>query len=172
MLSSLYVLEGLPGWAPPLRSKKHVRTKPKYYFADPSIPASLLRASPQSLLRDTQTLGNLFETLVLRDVRTFVSAMPGAANRIGFYRDDKGLEADIIIELGDGRWGAIEVKLSEAKADDEAASRLLRLARKLTANPAEQTKSPEFLAIVVGKSFRAYRRNDGVLVIPMVALEP
>ena len=172
LLDELYVIEGLPGWAPALRSKKRVRTKPKRYFVDPSIPASLIGASPQTLLRDTQTLGNLFETLVVRDVRTLLSAMPGAANRIGYYRDEKGAEADIVVELSDGRWAAIEVKLSEDKVTDESAGKLLRVARKLTANPKEQTPDPTFLAFVVGKGSRAYRRGDGIYVIPAAALEP
>ncbi len=172
LLDKLYVIEGLPGWAPALRSKKRVRTKPKRYFVDPSIPASLIGASPQTLLRDTQTLGNLFETLVVRDVRTFLSAMPGVANRIGYYRDDKGVEADIIVELSDGRWAAIEAKLSEDKVTDESAGKLLHVAKKLTANPQEQTPEPTFLAFIVGKGSRAYRRSDGIYVIPAATLEP
>lgn len=172
LLGKLYVVEELPGWAPALRSKKRARTKPKLYFVDPSIPASLIGASPQSLLRDTQTLGNLFETLVVRDIRTFLSAMPGAANRIGYYRDDKGVEADVVVELSDGRWAAIEVKLSEDKATDESAKKLLHVATKLTANPKEQTPAPAFLAFVVGKGSRAYQRADGIYVIPAATLEP
>lgn len=171
LLDKLYVIEGLPGWAPPLRSKKRVRTKPKRYFVDPSIPASLIGASPQALLRDTQTLGNLFETLVVRDVRTFVSVMSGVANRVAYYHDDKGVEADIVVELSDGRWAAIEVKLSEDKVDDKSAAKLLHVASKLTSNPMEQILPPTFLAFIVGKGSRAYRRKDGIYVIPVATLQ-
>jgi len=171
LLKELYIIEELPGWAPPLRSKHRVRTKPKRYFVDPSIPASLIGSSPQRLLKDTQTLGNLFETLVLRDIRTCLSIMPGAANRLGYYHDDKGVEADIVIELSDGRWAAIEVKLSDSKVDADSAKKLLHVASKLTSNPREQTPPPTFLAFIVGKSTRAYRRADGIYVIPAATLE-
>ena len=154
-----------------MRSKKRVRTKPKRYFVDPSIPASLIGASPQTLMRDTQTLGNLFETLVVRDVRSYLSVMPGAANKIGYYHDEKGVEADIVVELSDGRWAAIAVKLSEDKVDEDAATRLLHVASKLTSNPREQVRPPEFLAFVVGKGGRAYCRSDGIYVLPVAALQ-
>lgn len=171
LLEELYVVEKLPGWAPALRSKKRVRTKPKRYFVDPSIPASLIGASPQTLMRDTQTLGNLFETLVVRDVRTYVSVMPGVANKVGYYHDEKDVEADIVVELSDGRWAAIEVKLSEDKVDEDAAAKLLHVASKLTSNPREQVRPPAFLAFIVGKGNRAYRRSDDIFVIPAAALE-
>jgi predicted AAA+ superfamily ATPase len=171
LLEKLYIIEGLPGWAPALRSKKRVRTKPKRYFVDPSIPASLIGASPSTLARDTQTLGSLFETLVVRDVRTFISVMPGAANRLGYYRDDKGVEADIIAELSDGRWAAMEVKLSEDRVDQASAEKLLHVASKLTANPRERVAQPTFLAFIVGKGSRAFRRSDGIYVLPISALQ-
>ena len=75
-------------------------------------------------MRDTQTLGDLFETLCIRDLNVYLSAMPGANNRIAYYRDDKGLEVDVIIELSDGRWGAIEIKLSDLKVNDDNADKL------------------------------------------------
>ena len=171
LLEKLYVVEKLPGWAPALRSKKRVRTKSKRYFVDPSIPASLIGASPQTLLRDTQTLGNLFETLVVRDVRTYVSIMPGVANKIGYYHDEKGVEADVVVELSDGRWAAIEVKLSEDRVDEDAAAKLLHVASKLTSNPREQVRPPAFLAFIVGKGGRAYRRADGIYVLPAASLQ-
>ena len=169
-LKDLYLVTDLEGWAPPLRSKARVRTKPKRYFVDPSLPAALIGASPRTMLKDTQTLGNLFETLCLRDLFVYLSAIPGAANRLMYYRDEKGLEVDVVLELTDGRWGAIEVKLSDLKADDKAAAKLLEFKRRVCGNPNTHVPDPAFLAILVGRGSIAYRRNDGVLIIPIATL--
>lgn len=131
MFKDLYLLTDLEGWEPPLRAKSRVRTKPKRYFVDPSLPAAVLGAAPNTLMRDTQTLGDLFETLCIRDLNVYLSAMPGAGNRIAYYRDDKGLEVDVIIELSDGRWGAIEIKLSDLKVNDDNADKLKSFRNKI-----------------------------------------
>ena len=107
-------------------------------------------------------------TFVLRDVRVFLSTYGGVDNSVHYFRDEKGLEVDLIVEH-DGRWGAIEVKLSDAKADDGARN-LKALERKVLSNPAAQNAAPAFLAVVVGKGSIAYTRDDGVAVIPMAAL--
>ncbi|MGI6033646.1 MAG: ATP-binding protein [Coriobacteriales bacterium] len=171
MLDALFVIEDLGGWEPPLLGKQRVRVKPKRYFVDPSLPAALIGATPSSLRHDTQTLGGLFETMCLRDLRTYLSALPGASNQVHYYRDENGLEVDFVVELSDGRWGAIEAKLSDSKADDEAASKLLKFRDKICRRPKAQVKEPEFLAFLVGKGDIAYRRDDGILVIPLAALE-
>jgi len=171
LLKDLYLVEELTGWEPPLVSKRRVRTKPKRYFVDPSLPAALLGASPAALLKDTQTLGKLFETLSVRDLRVYLSRLEGARNQLNYYLDDKNLEVDAVIQLSDGRWAAIEIKLGDAKCD-EGAAHLLALQRKVLANPAAQTKPPEFLMVVVGKGELAYRRADGVLVVPLATLGP
>ena len=171
MLEDLYIIEPLPGWSPQPRGKNRIRVKPKRYFVDPSLPAALIGTDPVALLRDTQTLGGLFGTLCFRDLSVYLSAMPGAANRIHYYRDEKGLEVDFVVELSDGRWGAFEAKLSDAKADDAAADKLVAFRQKTTRNPLAQTRPPEFLALLVGKGDIAYRRSDGVLVIPVATLE-
>ena len=103
--------------------------RPKRYFCDPSLAAALLGATPERLLGDIQTLGMFFENLVLRDVRVFLSIYGGVDNSVHYFRDEKGLEVDLIVEH-DGRWGAIEVKLSDAKAD-EGARNLKALERKV-----------------------------------------
>lgn len=100
------------------RSKARVRVRPKRYFCDPSLAAALLGATPERLLGDMQTLGMLFENLVLRDVRVFLSTYGGVDNSVHYFRDEKGLEVDLIVEH-DGRWGAIEVKLSETRQTTE-----------------------------------------------------
>lgn len=92
----------------------------------------------------------------------------GVDNSVHYFRDEKGLEVDLIVEH-DGRWGAIEVKLSDTKADDGARN-LKALEREVLSNPAAQNAAPAFLAVVVGKGSIAYTRDDGVAVIPMAAL--
>ena len=164
LLERLHLTESLPGWEPPLRAKARVRVKPKRYFVDPSLAAALLGAAPGGLLSDTQTLGLLFENLVVRDLRVYLSTLPGLGNRLSYYRDDKGLEVDLVAESG-GRWAGIEVKLSDTKAD-EAAESLLRLRAKVLSNPSARAPEPAFLAVVVGRGSLAYRRPDGVLVVP------
>ncbi|MCL2877361.1 MAG: DUF4143 domain-containing protein [Acidobacteria bacterium] len=171
LLKNLFLIEDLTGWEPPLISKLRVRTKPKRFFVDPSLPAALLGATPITLLRDMQTLGKLFESLCIRDLRVYLSVLPGIGNQINYYLDDKGLEIDAVIQLGDGRWGAFEIKLSDAKID-EAAGCLNRFVDKITANKAARVKAPEFLAVLIGKGDIAYRRRDGVFVIPIATLAP
>ncbi|KFI53733.1 AAA domain protein [Bifidobacterium biavatii DSM 23969] len=170
MLMDLYLLTDLSGWDPPLRSKRRVRTKPKRYFVDPSLPAAILGASPRTMMRDTQTLGDLFEVLCLRDLNVYLSAMSGTGNRIAYYRDEKGLEVDVVIELADGRWGAIEIKLSDLKVTDENAGKLLSFRDKICGNPAAQVREPEFMMFLVGRGKKAYRRRDGILVVPVATL--
>jgi len=171
MFKDLFLFEDLSGWEPPLRSKKRVRIAPKRYFVDPSLPSSILGANPNALLRDMQTLGGLFETLCLRDIRVYLSALSGATNAVHYYRDENGLEVDFIIELSDGRWGAVEAKLSDEKVDDDSAGKLAAFKRKITKNPKAQVREPSFLAFIVGKGGFAYRREDGILVIPLACLE-
>lgn len=168
LLDRLYITEPLCGWEPPMRAKARVRVRPKRCFVDPSLAAALMGATPERLLADTQALGDLFEGLVLRDLRVYLSTYPGLGNGVHYYRDDKGLEVDAIVERGRA-WGAVEVKLSDTKADEAAAS-LLRLRRKLCENPMARTPEPAFLAVVVGRGALAYRRPDGVLVIPAATL--
>jgi predicted AAA+ superfamily ATPase len=170
-LRDIYIIEDLGGWEPPLISKRRVRTKPKRYFVDPSLPAALLGANPQVLLRDMQTLGRLFETLCIRDLRVYLSSFEGTGNQLRYYLDDKNLEVDAIIQLSDGHWAAIEIKLSENKIDEGAAN-LLALKTKVTANAAAQSLAPEFLMVLVGKGEIAYQRDDGVFVVPATVLAP
>ncbi len=168
LFDRLKLTEPLHGWEPPMRSKARVRVKPKRYFCDPSLAAALLSATPERLLRDTQTLGLLFENLVIRDLRVFLSTYSGLGNDVFYYRDESGLEVDVIVEHG-GEWGAIEIKLSATKVD-EGAGNLLKLKNKLLANAAAKNAGPAFLAVVVGRGSLAYTRKDGVHVIPAALL--
>lgn len=168
LFSRLHLIEDLTGWEPPMRAKARVRVKPKRYFVDPSLTTALLGATPKRLLKDTQTLGFLFENLVLRDLRVFLSTYSGLGNNVYYYHDDKGLEVDCIIESAN-RWAGIEIKLSDTKADD-GAKNLIELRKKMTANPLAHNAEPVFLVVIVGKGSLAYKRSDGVYVIPISLL--
>ncbi len=170
ILKRIFLIDEVPGWVPPSRSPKRMRTKPKRYFADPSLPVALLGLSPEALLQDWQTFGLVFENLVMRDLDVYARALDyTSANPLRYYRDDAGLEADAIIERADGSWAAIEVKVSLEKVDEAAAS-LLRLQKKLCGDDAARTPKPAFLAVVTAMGEVAYQRQDGVYVIPICAL--
>ena len=165
-----YVIVDLDGWDAPIKSPSRLRTKAKHGFADPSLPAALLGAGPEALMNNFQLFGQLFEELCLRDLRVYVSAMEAAQpDSLRYYRDADGLEVDAIIELRDGRWGAIEIKLGANKAD-AAEHNLLRLRDKVAANPAARNPEPSFLLCLVGKTDFQYRMPSGVIVAPLTEL--
>ena len=165
-----YVVCELHGWDAPIKSPSRLRTKPKHCFADPSLPASLLGVDRTTLLDNTQLFGQLFEELCLRDLRVYTSVLEGShPDSLSYYRDADGLEVDAIIELRDGRWGAIEIKLGANKVEEAQAS-LLRLKKKVAANPAARNPEPSFLLVLVGKTDYCYRTPEGVLVAPITEL--
>lgn len=164
-LSRVFVVEEQPAWSPHLRSKVRVRVQPKWHFIDPSLAAAALYASPNSLMADLNTLGLLFESLCVRDLRVLADALGG---KVYHYRDESGLEVDIIIELGDGSWSAFEVKLGGAEHLDSAAANLMKLRAKVSPKRAEQLRSLNI--ITAGKVSSA--RPDGVNVIALGHLAP
>ncbi|WP_244924896.1 ATP-binding protein [Actinomyces bowdenii] len=163
-LARSYVIEDLPAWNPALRSKTAVRTSPTRHFVDPSIGLAVMRATPAGLLRDVETLGLQFESLCVRDLRVYAEAADGT---VFHYRDKTGLEADAVVVLADGRWAPIEVKMGEARVD-EAARHLRSLAQRVDV---DRMGEPSFLAVLTAGA-AAYRRDDGVLVIPLACLGP
>ncbi len=170
ILTDVYMVDEIAGWVPSTRSPLRMRTKPKRFFADPSIAVAILGTSTELLLEDAQTFGLVFENLCMRDLDVYARSIPEAsAHPVKYYRDDSGLEVDAIVELNDGRWGAFEMKLNPQKAD-EAAKALLRMKAKVLKNKAAQGREPEFLAVLTGTGDGAYKRTDGVLVIPIRAL--
>lgn len=170
ILRRMFLVDEVPGWVPASRSPKRMRIKPKRYFADPSLPVTLLGLSPTALLQDWQTFGLAFENLVMRDLDVYARSLDYAARTpVRYYHDDSGLEADAIIERPDGNWAAIEIKISQDKVD-EAARTLLRMRDKVCKNEKAQVSEPAFLAVITGIGEAAYRRNDGVYVIPIRAL--
>jgi predicted AAA+ superfamily ATPase len=161
-LRRLFVVENLPAWSPAIRSRVILRTSDKHHFVDPSIAAVLLRVSPQKLMQDFETFGLLFESLCVRDLRTYAQAMGG---EVFYYQDGSGLEADAIIHLFDGRWGAVEVKMGWGSVE-KAAENLKKLRDKIDR---ETMGEPSFLMVLTTGGF-ALRREDGVYVVPIECL--
>lgn len=161
-LRRLFVVQDEPAWAPQLRSRAAVRSSAKRQFADPSIAVAAIGATPSRLLDDLNTFGFFFESLAIRDLRVYVSALGG---EVLHYRDETGLECDAILQLDDGRWAAVEVKLGGRQVD-EAADNLRTLANKVDAT---KCGAPSFLLVLTGTEY-AYRRPDGVFVCPLPAL--
>ena len=162
-LKKLHVLYELPAWSPKLRSKATIRTSPTRHFCDPAIAAYFLGASANNLMDDPETYGLIFESLVIRDLRTYVQGIGG---QIYHYRDSNGMEADAVIHLKDGRWGLVEVKLGQSKVE-EASSNLLKLRNTIDL---EIMGGPSFLAVITCNGY-AYRREDGVYVVPITCLK-
>lgn len=162
-LDRIFVTENLPAWNPALRSKTAIRTSPKRQFVDPSIAAAVMRLTPSRLLDDFNYFGFLFESLCDRDLRIYAEAIDG---QVFHYRDGSGLETDAVIALNDGRWAAVEVKLG-SKEIEEAAVHLLELKNKVNT---EKMREPSFLMILTGTEI-AYRRDDGVYVVPLGCLK-
>lgn len=162
-LRRIFVVEDLPAWLPSMRSRSAIRTSAKRHFVDPSIATAVLRTNPDGLLNDFNTFGFLFESLCTRDIRIYAQAIDGD---VFHYRDKSGLESDLIVRLRDGRWAAIGVKLGN-KQIEEAAKNLLALKAKIDEDKMGQAS---FLMVITGGQY-AYRRNDGVLVVPIGCLK-
>ena len=166
-LKGMYIVEEVPGWAPPARDRKRFATKPKRYLADPSLACALLGMSPAALLADWQTFGLVFENMVVRDLSVYARALDLLDDvPVRYYRDDSGVEADAIVQLADGRWAAFEFKVSEDKVEKGVAS-LERMRRKVCENPRSQTRPPEFMAVITGVGEYAREVAEGIVVVPL-----
>ena len=163
-LQSIFVIEDQPAWSVMLRSRTPLRQAPKRHLTDPSLAAAALGATKDKLLRDYNTLGFLFESMCVRDMRVYAAANYAS---VSYYRDKTNLEVDIIIEKDDGQWGAMEVKLGSAQ-EDSAAANLLSLASRVDASICG---NPAFLAVITGGKY-PYKRKDGVYVIPIGCMAP
>ncbi|MBQ9457225.1 MAG: ATP-binding protein [Bacilli bacterium] len=164
-LKYLHVIEELPAWNPNLRSKTAIRSKPTRHFVDPSIGAAALGVSPEGLFRDIATFGLMFESLAVRDLRVYGDTMGAHLYK---YRDAKKREADAVMQFKDGSWALFEVKLGGNEDIEDAAKKLLAIANDIDA---EKTGNPSFL-MVITKGPLAYRRPDGVYVVPLACLKP
>ena len=163
-LERVFIVEDLPAWSPSLRSKSRLRVAEKRHLVDPSLAVAALGTGPDRLVKEVDTLGLLFESMVIRDLRVYAQAMDAS---VLAYLDNTGLEADAIVETRDGRWAAFEVKLGP-KQIEEGAHALLRLAQRVDA---DRHGAPAILGVITGWGF-GYTRDDGVAVIPIGALAP
>ena len=169
-LEQNYLIRNLGGWDAPVKARARTRMRPKRYLVDLSLSAALLGYDTERLLWDRQMLGILFESLCLRDLSAYLSASTALRQPVLHYsRDSSGLEVDVVVELLGGRWGAFEIKLDVAKADDAAAN-LLRLRDKVVANPLAQNPEPAVLGVIAANAPFFYKRPDGVYVIPIGCL--
>lgn len=162
-LRKLFIIEDIKAWQPSLRSKTGIRTSDKRQFVDPSIAIASLGIGPDAIIEDFQYFGFLFESLCCRDLRIYSEGLKG---NVRHYHDNNNLEADLIVALNDGRWAAVEVKLGSREIE-EGAEHLKELASNIDT---ERFPAPSFLMILTGGEY-AYRRDDGVLVVPIGCLK-
>ena len=164
-LRKIFVIEDMPAWNPNLRSKTSIRSTDTRYFVDPSIATAALSIGPNDLMNDLRTLGLFFETLCVRDLRVFAQALDG---NVYHYRDKTGLECDTVVHLRNGNYGLIEIKIGGDKLIEEGAANLKKLSSKIDTT---KMKSPSFLMILTAVGTFAYRRVDGVYVVPIGCLK-
>ncbi|NLG10060.1 MAG: ATP-binding protein [Coriobacteriaceae bacterium] len=165
-LSNIFVTEDLTAWNPNLRSKTAIRTSPTRHFVDSSIATAALGLGPADLMNDLNTFGFIFESLCVRDLRTYADALDG---EVFHYRDKSGLECDAVIHLRDGSYGLVEIKLGGDTAIEQAATSLIDLRDKIDT---EKMRAPAFCMILIGAGDYSYTRPDGVMVVPVTALRP
>lgn len=169
-LEKLFVIQDIDAWCPAIRSKAVIRSTPKRTFCDPSVAVAAMQLSPKALMTQFKTFGFLFEQLCIRDLKAYSSDID---SHIGYYHDKYGLEADVVLHINDGRYALVECKLGSAEIED-GAKHLLELQRLIKEhNKTEiQTpiKEPELLLVLTGGQY-AYRRQDGVFVVPIGCLK-
>lgn len=163
-LRKIFVVEDMPAWNPNLRSKTAIRSSDTRYYVDPSIAAAALGIGPNDLINDLNTFGFIFETLCVRDLRVFADALDG---QVYHYRDKDGQECDAVIHLRNGQYGLIEIKLGGDKLIEEGAQSLKKMESKIDT---DKMKAPSFLMVLTGVGGYAYRRKDGVCVVPIGCL--
>lgn len=169
-LKKLYIIEDVDAWCPAIRSKTAIRASVKRNLIDPSLAVAALGITPEYFNMDFKTLGFLFESLVIRDLKVYSSASGG---KISYYRDRYGLEADCVLHLEDGRYALIEVKLGEREVDD-GAKHLLEIERLIKEKNSTEKQCPiafPTIKMVVTGTQYGYKREDGVLVVPIGCLK-
>lgn len=164
-LRKIFVIEDMPAWNPNLRSKTAIRSSDTRYYIDPSIAAAALGIGPKDLMNDLKTFGFLFETLCVRDLRVFADALNGS---VYHYRDKDGKECDAVVHLRNGRYALIEIKLGGDLLIEEGVSSLKSLEAKIDV---DKMNAPSFLMVLTGIGDYAYRRRDGVYVVPIGCLK-
>ena len=169
-LEKLYIIEDIPAWCPSIRSKDAIRATNKRNLIDPSIAVAALGITPDYFNTDFKTLGFLFESLCIRDLKIYSSKMNG---ELSYYHDRYGLEADGVLHLKDGRYALLEFKLG-TKEIDEGAKHLCEIERLINEyNQKEKQcplRLPDLKIVITGSQF-GYKRDDGVFVIPIGCLK-
>lgn len=161
----LFLTDDQPPFSTGIRSSVRVKQAEKRHFSDPSLACALLRATPEGLMNDLETAGFLFEAMCERDLKIYAGSFNAG---LYHYQDYGNNEIDAVIELPDGEWCAFEIKLG-ANQIDAAAENLLKIKRQFEADP--KGKPPAVLCVICGLSNAAYRRPDGVFVVPITALK-
>ena len=164
-LRKIFVIEDMPAWNPNLRSKTAIRTSDTRYFTDPSIATASLGLGPDDLVKDLNTMGLFFETLCVRDLRVYTESLDG---QVYHYRDKSGLECDAVVHLRNGSFGLVEIKLGGDRLIEEGAQALKKFSAKIDT---DKMKEPSFLMVLTGTGKFAYRREDGVYVVPVGSLK-
>lgn len=165
-LRDIFAIEDMPAWNANLRSKTAIRTSDTRYFSDPSIAAGSLGVGTDDLIKDIRTFGFIFENLCMRDLRVYCGVNGG---KVFHYRDKSGLECDAVIHLPNGKFGLVEIKLGGKEAIEHGAKTLIKLAGKIDGNIMGE---PSFMMVLIGVGAYAYRREDGVFVVPISMLGP
>lgn len=164
-LRKLYVIEDMKAWNPNLRSKTAIRTSDTRYFVDPSLAAASLRIGPQDLINNLNTTGFFFEALAVRDLRVYAESLDGD---VYHYKDNLDNECDVVIHLRNGRYALLEVKLGGERLIDEGVKTLKDVLRRIDT---DKMGKPAFMAIITGTERYAYRRDDGIIILPLGALK-
>ncbi len=169
-LEKLFVIQDIAAWNPAIRSKTALRSAPKRCFSDPSIAIAAMGLNAEALETQLKTFGFIFEQMCVRDLKAYTADYN---SHISYYRDRYGLEADLVLQLEDGRYALIECKLGSQEIE-EGAKHLLEI-RKLIKehNLAEKQvpiREPDLMIIITGGE-TAYTRPDGVKIIPLGCLK-
>ena len=164
-LKKLFVIEDLAAWNPNIRSKAAIRTSDTRHFVDPSIGTAVLGLGPKDLVNDLESFGLFFEDLVVRDLRVFAEALDG---RLYHYRDGNGLECDTVLHRRDGSYALLEIKLGGEDNINAGAASVIELSKNIDT---DRMPLPSFMAVIIGVGKYAYRRKDGVYVIPIGCLK-
>lgn len=164
-LKKIFVLEDSSAWNPNLRSKTAIRTSDTRYFTDPSVCTAALELGPNDLVNDLNTMGFLFENMCIRDLRIYAEALDG---NVYHYRDKSGLECDAVVHLRNGVYGLVEIKLGGDRLISEGIETLKKLYSNIDTT---KMKAPAFKMVLVGVGEMAYRRSDGIYIVPLSCLK-
>jgi len=164
-LRRLHIVEDSKAWLPKLCSKTRIRTSDTRYFVDPSIATASLNINPVDLVKDLRLTGSLFEAMAIRDLRVYAEALDGD---VYHYRDNLNNECDAVIQLRDGRYALIEVKLGGQTLVEEGAATLKKVLSRIDT---DKMGEPSFMAVITGTEHYAYKRSDGIYTIPLGALK-